>query len=441
MASSRIVLSRLGGSAMVGSLSVLLIGLVTLNLLLLIVPLAVLALTATELLAFDWATRDFGPSWFRWQRFENSSEVRIDSVGSMALDLERVRPGGAYLEVFDPHPDAFEVVLGSPRLVTWWSSSTPVRLAYVYRPRQRGRFRLGPTIIVAHDPLGFAFRVTKLENRWEVLVTPTLSVEEAMAVPPGPGGPAEAYRRRVGPGTEFRSLREYQPSDDARKIAWRRSGLEKIYVREHEEEAHPDLLLLLDTGWEMRLGVPGDEALEQGVEAATIIAGQAVGESDRVALLTFADRMVEYVPPQRGPRGAEVLTEAFGRVSLAPAAFDLPAALAAAQERLAAPTVVVLFSTLLTVGGPIEGAIAALRTRGHRLVALCPELATLFPPEEDALAARTMQFARVPVEHEVDQRVQRLRDARAVVVQYPAPQLGAIAADLLAWIATGGGSA
>src|SRR5208283_2547696 len=93
MASSRIVLSPLGWSALVGGLSALLIGLVTLNLLLLIVPLAVLALTATELLAFDRATRGFGPSWFRWQRFENSSEVRIDGVGSMALDLERVGPG------------------------------------------------------------------------------------------------------------------------------------------------------------------------------------------------------------------------------------------------------------------------------------------------------------------------------------------------------------
>src|SRR5208283_161759 len=123
MASSRIVLSPLGWSALVGGLSALLIGLVTLNLLLLIVPLAVLALTTAELLAFDRATRGFGPSWFRWQRFENSSEVRIDGVGSMALDLERVGPGSAYLEVFDPQPEAFEIVLGSPRLLTWWSGS------------------------------------------------------------------------------------------------------------------------------------------------------------------------------------------------------------------------------------------------------------------------------------------------------------------------------
>jgi uncharacterized protein (DUF58 family) len=439
MASSRVVLSPLGWSALAGGLGALLIGLLTLNLLLLVVPLAVLALTTAELLTFDRATRDFGPSWFQWRRFENSSQIRIDGVGSMALDLERVGPGSVYVEVFDPQPEAFEVVLGSPRLLTWWSGATPVRLAYVYRPRQRGRFRVGPTIVVAHDPLGFAFRVTKLENRWEVLVTPALSVEEETAVPPGLRGPGEAYRRRVGPGTEFRSLREYLPSDDARKIAWRRSGLEKVYVREHEEETHPEVLLLLDTGWAMRLGVPGAESLEQAVESGTIIAGQALQRLDRVALLTYADRLVEFVPPQRGPPGAELLTQAFGRVTMAPARFDLPGALVAARERLSAPTVIILLSTLQTVDGPVQGAIAELRTRGHRLVAFCPEVATLFPPAADTLSERTMECARAPVERAMALGVQQLRDAGAIVVQYPVPHVREVAAELLARVTSRGG--
>jgi uncharacterized protein (DUF58 family) len=439
MASSRVVLSPLGWSSLLGGLTALLLGLITLNLLLLIVPLVVLALTITELLAFDRATRDFGPAWFRWQRFENSSEIRIDGVGSMALDLERVGRSPVYLEVFDAQPDAFEVVLGSPRLLTWWSGPTPVRLAYVYRPRQRGRFRVGPTIVVAHDPLGFAFRLTKLENRWEVLVTPALSVEEEMAIPPGLRGQSEAFQRRAGTGSEFRSLREYQPSDDARRIAWRRSGVEKVYVREHEEEAHPEVLILLDTAWDMRLGVPGEESLEQAVEGATVIAGQALGRSDRVSLLTYSDRLVEFVPPQVGTPGARQLTEAFGRVALAPAPFDLAGALASARERLTAPTVIVLLSTLLSVEGPIENAISELRGPGHRLITLLPEVRTLFPPLEDGLPTRTLGFARAPVERQVELGMARVREAGAMVIQYPVPHVREFAAELLAWITSGRG--
>jgi uncharacterized protein (DUF58 family) len=440
MASSRVVLSPLGWSALVGGLGALLLGLITLNLLLLIVPLVMLAFTTAELFSFDRDTREFGPAWFRWQRFENSSEARIDGVGSMGLDLERVGRGGVYLEVFDPQPDAFEVVLGSPHLLTWWPGLTAVRLAYVYRPRQRGRFRVGPTVVTAHDPLGLAFRMTKLENRWEVLVTPAASVEEEMAIPPRLRGQTEANRPRIGAGSEFRSLREYQPSDDARKIAWRRSGIEKVYVREHEEEVHPELLVLLDTGWGMRLGIPGEESLEQAVIGGTVLAGQAMARSDRVALLTFSDRLVEFVRPQKGLEGAQLLTAAFGRVALAPAAFDLVGALAAARERLSAPTVIVLLSTLLTVEGAVEGAISELRTRGHRLVVLAPDVRTLFRPQEDGLTARTMQFAQDPVERRIELGMERVRAAGAMVVQYPAPEVREYAAELISWITSGGGA-
>jgi len=437
MASSRIVLSPLGWSSLLGGFVALLIGLLTLNLLLLVVPLAVLVLATTELLAFDRATRDFGPSWFRWQRFENSSQVRLDGVGSMALDLERVVPRSAYLEVFDAQPEAFEIVLGSPRLLTWRSGATGVRLAYVYRPRQRGRFRVGPTLVVAHDPMGFAFRVTKLENRWEVLVTPAVSVGEEMTIPPEFRDLDQSHRRRVGTGTEFRSLREYQPSDDVRKIAWRRSGLDKIYVREHEDEAHPEVLLLLDTGWGMRLGLPGEESLEQGVEGATVIAGQALARSDRVALLTYADRLVEFVPPQSGEPGAERLTQAFGRVALAPAPFDLVGALASARERLTSPSVIVVLSTLVSVGGPVEGEISELRKHGHRVVGFVPEVDALYPPVPEGLATRAMESARAPVERQVEVGTRLLREAGAAVVQYPAPRVREFAADLLAWITAG----
>ncbi|MGA8664563.1 MAG: DUF58 domain-containing protein [Thermoplasmata archaeon] len=434
MASSRVVISRWGWSVVGGGLAALLLGFVTENLLLLVLPTVTLALATTELLAFDWATRDFGPAWFRWQRFENSSQVPIDGVGSMALQLDREGHRPFYAEVFDPQPDAFEVVAGSPRLVTWWAASSPARLAYVYRPRQRGRFRIGPTIVVAHDPLGLGFRMAKLENRWEVLVTPALSVEEGTTVAPlGAAGPSDAYRHRVGTGTEFHALREYQSSDDVRKIAWRRSALDKIYVRESEEEAHPEILILLDASRDMRLGVPGRETLEQAVEGGTVLAGQVIRGSDRVGLLVFSDRALEFVPPNRGTSQAQALTEAFGRVYLDPATFDLSGALAFAQAQLTSPSTLVLFSSLFTSAGPSEESMSALRTHGHRLVAVCPQVATQFPSSPDPLAVRTVAFALEPVVQQVGHEVERLRASGVPVLTYAAPDVREAIAELYAW--------
>jgi len=439
MASSRVVLSPIGWSAIVGGLATLLVGLVTLNLLLLLVPLTLLSLVLSEVIAFDRSTRDFGPNWFQWRRFENSSQVRIDGVGSMALDLVMSGPGAVYTEVFDPQPEGFEVVRGSPRLLTWWDPANPVRVAYAYRPRSRGRFRVGPTVIVAHDALGFAFRMTKLENRWEVLVTPSLTVEEASSLPiSGRRAASEAYVRRTGPGSEFRSLREYEVSDDARKIAWRKSGIDKIYVREHEEEAHPEVMVLLDCGRDMRLGMPGSDCLELAVDGGTVIAGQAIGRSDRVSLLVYSDHPHEFVAPQRGPGGAEILTQAFGRATLSSGRFNLAGALAHARDQLTAPTTIFLLSSMVSPSGAVETAVAELRTHGHRLIVICPEVPALYPAEPDELARHALEFSWEPIAREVGLHVRQLEVQGVPVVRYVPAEVRVVAAELLELVRSAG---
>jgi uncharacterized protein (DUF58 family) len=420
MTSSRVVLSPWGWSWIAGGLGGLLIGLLTLNLLLLILPAAALVFVAAELISFDRATRDFGMEWFRWQRFENSSQVPLDSVGSMAIDVELAVRRSFYVELFDSPPSSFEIVEGSPRLLTWWEHDDPVRLAYVFRPRERGQFRLGPTVIVAHQPLGLACRITRLENRWEVVVTPSLTVEAARsAIASGPRGPGETFRRRTGPGTEFRTLHEYDPSDDVRRIVWRRSAIDKMYVREHEEEVHPDLLIVVDCGRDMRLGPPGSESLELSVDGATVLAGTALARADRVGLLVFSSEVEGYQPVSGGPRTAAELTEALGRVTLSPKPFQLDAALDAATERLLVPSTIVVFSNLASAPGETGAAIAGVRARGHRIIILCPEYATLYPPLSDATSEDALDFVREPERLRLEENVDRVRDAGAPVAVYP----------------------
>ncbi len=414
------MLSPWGWSWIAGGLGGLVLGLLTLNLLLLVIPTAALVFVAAELIAFDRATRGFGVGWFRWQRFENSSEVPLDGVGSMALDLDLVVDRSFYAEVFDTPSTTFEVVGGSPRLLSWWPRGEPVRLTYVYRPRERGQFRLGPTIIVAHQPLGLACRIAQLDDRWEVVVTPSLTVEEARAaIASGPRGPGEAFRRRSGPGAEFRTLHEYHPSDDVRRIVWRRSALEKMYVREHEEEVHPDLLLIVDCGRDMRIGPPGSESLELSVDGATVLAGAALARSDRVGVLTFSNRLEGFAPVALGPPAAAEITEVLGRAHLAEAPFQIDAALAAALERLSAPATIVLLTNLARVPEEAEPAVAVARARGHRVLVLCPDHPALYPPIRDPVFEKTLEFVRAPERRELESHMERLRGSGVPVAVYP----------------------
>lgn len=439
MSISRVVLSPWGWSWIAGSAGGLLVGLLTLNLLLLVIPTVAFVFAVAEIVAFDRATQDFGNHWFRWQRFENSSQVPVDGVGSMAIDIELVVPRGFFAEIIDPPPDTFQVVGGSPQLRTWWSRTGPTRLAYLYRPRERGEFRLGPTTIVAHQALGLASRSTELENRWSVLVTPSLTVEEARAaIASARLGPGDSFRRRSGPGTEFRALHEYHPMDDVRRIVWRRSAIDRMYVAEHEEEVHPDVLIIVDCGRDMRLGRPGSEGLELSVDAATVLAGAALARSDRVGLLVFSDVVEGYLPIRGDPDTGPELTEALARVHLTPRPFQLDAALRAALERLSSPTTIVLFSNLAHLPRGAEGSVAVVRDPGHRFLVLAPDFAGLYPPHRDPLAGEAFDFVREPAQREIEAHLNRVRDAGAPVAVYPAAEVREAVVEAYAEIRTGG---
>jgi len=439
MSSSRVVLSPWGWSWIAGAAGVFLLGLLTLNLVLLVVPTAAFVFVAAELIAFDRATRDFGAGWFRWQRSENSSQVPIDGIGSMAIDLELVVPRAFYAEIFDAPPDAFDILDGAPKLRTWWPRAGSVRLAYLFRPRARGEFRLGPTVIVAHQPLGLASRVAELGNRWEVTVTPSLTVEEAQAALSSSRRDAgEAFWRRSGPGTEFRALHEYDPMDDVRRIAWRRSAVERIYVVEHEEEVHPDVLVLVDCGRDMRLGRPGSESLELSIDGATVLVGAALARSDRVGLLVFSDRVEAYLPVEGTPETGPEFTEALARIHLSPRPFRFDAAMRAAAERLASPSTIVLFSNLAELPTGAEASVATVRDPGHRLLVLSPDFADLYPPHLHRLAEEVFGFLREPTRREIDAHLDRVREAGAPVAVYPASEVRAAAVEAYGEILAGG---
>src|SRR5579875_1757133 len=166
------MITRRGWGAVAGGLFGLLAAFFTLNLLLFLIGVVILSFVAAELLAFAWATRGFSAEWFTVQRSDTTTQVA--SRGSTTMRL-RLRNGGRcsfWAEIYDSLPDSFQVLAGSPRLLTWWGSGEELTLAYVVRPLARGQHAMGPTLVVAHDSLGLAFRAAALSGQHSVTVTP-----------------------------------------------------------------------------------------------------------------------------------------------------------------------------------------------------------------------------------------------------------------------------
>lgn len=158
------------------------------------------------------------------------------------------------------------VVVDVPRLAR--GRSKIVR--YPLPTHRRGRFAVGPLVVVSSDPLRLLGRqavASGVEYLWvhpRVLPVGTAPTGLARDLE----GPA-ADRAPDGTIT-FRSLREYVVGDDLRRVHWRSSARTgTLMVRQHVDPSRPELALLLDD----RAAAYGDEELsEQAVDLAASLA-------------------------------------------------------------------------------------------------------------------------------------------------------------------------
>jgi uncharacterized protein (DUF58 family) len=419
VARSRVVQTPRGWGLLAGGLFALAIGYLALNLLLLLVGVVAVAFVGADLVVFATVTRHFTPNDFAVQRSENSALLAVGTVGTMAVRVECRRRMGFYAEVYDRLPEGFLPLAGSPHLLTWWEPGTSKSLAYAYRTGQRGASEIGPTIVVAHDTFGLAFRVAVVENRWPVEVVPQVALwKTEITVRLRNELVGRVMTRPRGFGTEFRSLREYQESDDFRSIVWKRSTFERLLVKETEVENRVDVALLVDVTRPMGRGVPGSEALDLAVDAALLVSRYAFSQGDRVAVLLFTDRPVAFLPLARTADHSFNVDRVLGEARVEPGAFQLEAAIRFLGDRLRQPSAVFAFTALDPPADLYGRGLSHFRAAGHRLFTFVPDPLRIFPPLPDSLAERTVRFAAGPEVARRERAVGRLRGTGVPVATY-----------------------
>jgi uncharacterized protein (DUF58 family) len=108
-----------------------------------------------------------------------------------------------------------------------------------------------------------------------------------------------------GQGMEFAEVREYAPGDEYRQIDWNVSArMGHPYVKKYIEERELTVLFAVDMSGSEQFGTRGRFKAEVAAEIAAVIAMAAIKNNDRVGLLSFTDRIEEFVPPKKGRRHA-----------------------------------------------------------------------------------------------------------------------------------------
>jgi uncharacterized protein (DUF58 family) len=173
-----------------------------------------------------------------------------------------------------------------------------------------------------------------------------------------------------GFSVEFSEYREYSPGDDPRYLDWRLfARSDRYYVKRFEDETNLRCYLVLDTSRSMGYKSGAYSKIEYARTAAATIAYFLSTQRDAVGLLTFENRITEYLPPRHRPGQLRRLMALLEREPEGRATN-----LAEPLEQIAATVrkrgLIILLSDLLAPTESLRTRLGYLRSRGHDVIVL-----------------------------------------------------------------------
>ena len=201
-------------------------------------------------------------------------------------------------------------------------------LDVVVRPTRWGFRHVGPALVVASSAwAGFRWQTQNYADSLMLVTLPQPAQFDAAApAVRSPGLVGVNRSPRPGSGTEFATIRPFQPGDRLRRIHWARSlrtGTLHVTSTWAEHDRHVVLLIdALDDVGESE-GIDGlASSLDITMRATGAIAEHFISAGDRVALVVLGARGVQRVPPASGYRHLRRLLEAMANVQPADALID-----------------------------------------------------------------------------------------------------------------------
>jgi uncharacterized protein (DUF58 family) len=232
-----------------------------------------------------------------------------DRAGEIELHFKNETPESRVLRLGLPLPREIESAQ-EDLLVEIPGAGKTSRIGWDCTPRRRGNYPLARCHVEAASPLGFWSVRSALPLRTELRVYPDLMNERknvaALFLNRGTFG--IHAQRQVGKGRDFEKLREYIPGDSFEDIHWKATAkrgrpVTKIFQIERTQEIY----VVLDAS---RLSArevvdPGNpekrvSSLERFIQSALVLALAAERQGDLFGMLTFSDRVHEFVRARNG---------------------------------------------------------------------------------------------------------------------------------------------
>ncbi len=184
-------------------------------------------------------------------------------------------------------------------------------VSYTVQPSRRGEYNWGVLQVRQRSPWGLAWIEQSIAQAQTVQVYPDLMQLRSLTLKLAlSSAGALRQKRRLGIGTEFAELRDYNAGDDPRLIDWKATARrDRPLVRVLEPEQEQTLIILLDRGRLMTAQVQGLNRFDWGLNATLALALAGLNRGDRVGVAVFDRTIHTWIPPQRGNQHLNHLIE------------------------------------------------------------------------------------------------------------------------------------
>jgi uncharacterized protein (DUF58 family) len=171
-----------------------------------------------------------------------------------------------------------------------------------------------------------------------------------------------------GFSVEFTEYRPYAPGDDPRYLDWKLvARTDRYYIKKFEDETNLRCHLVVDQSRSMMFGSKQWTKLDYARTLAATLAFFLNQQGDAAGLLTFDERIREYLPARHRPGHMHRLM-----LALEKPAEGVTTDLATPLNRIAELTqkrgMIVLISDLLAPAASLERPLSLLTTSGHEVI-------------------------------------------------------------------------
>lgn len=247
--------------------------------------------------ALLWTRRGVTASRQCSTRFSNGDENPV------SIQVENNYPFAVSLDIIDEIPHVFQRRdISYPLRLQAGGTGT---VDYTLRPVKRGVYGFGHVRCFVTSPLGLVQRRFTCDQPTDVAVYPSylmLNKYEFLAISNNLTEMGIKRIRRVGNNTEFEQIKSYVQGDDYRLINWKASArTHQLMVNVYTDERSQQIINVIDKGRIMQQAFAGMTILDYAINASLVLSYVALHRDDKAGVLTFGDKLGDFVKPDRGP--------------------------------------------------------------------------------------------------------------------------------------------